>query len=145
VTSLGADVHDIRRPAAPWRLGVLNLLWFGRSVRTQILIVFMAINLVAASIAGAIIILKAGASTRIEIAASMRLAELMANETVELVQQGIPAQQFLQTLPGQLRFLRHVRIGVRDATGNRFPIRPRSEASLCTRTAVPPLRPGSPC
>jgi two-component system sensor histidine kinase UhpB len=86
-------------------------------VRTQILIVFIAINLVAASIAGGIIILKAGASTRIEIAASMRLAELMANETVELIQQGIPAQQFLQTLPGQLRFLRHVRIAVRDAAG----------------------------
>jgi two-component system, NarL family, sensor histidine kinase UhpB len=117
VTFTGADLHDIRTPAAPWRLGVLNLLWFGRSVRTQILIVFIAINLVAASIAGAIIIFKAGASTRIEIAASMRLAELMANETVELIQQGIPAQQFLQTLPGQLRFLRHVRIGVRDAAG----------------------------
>jgi two-component system, NarL family, sensor histidine kinase UhpB len=117
VTSVGADLDDSRRPAAPWRLGLLNLLWFGRSVRTQILIVFIAISLVAASIAGAIIIFKAGASTRIEIAASMRLAELMANETVELVQQGIPAQQFLQTLPGQLRFLRHVRIGVRDAAG----------------------------
>ncbi len=117
VTSVGADLDDIGRPAAPWRVGLLNLVWFGRSVRTQILIVFIAISLVAASIAGGIIIFKAGASTRIEIAASMRLAELMANETVELVQQGIPAQQFLQTLPGQLRFLRHVRIAVRDAAG----------------------------
>jgi two-component system, NarL family, sensor histidine kinase UhpB len=79
--------------------------------------VFVAINLVAASIAGSVIIFKAGVSTRIEIAASMRLAELMANEAVQLVQQGIPAEQFLQTLPGQLRFLRHVRIGVRDAVG----------------------------
>jgi len=51
----------------------LNFLWFGRSVRTQIFIVFIAINLVAASIAGGVIIYKAGASTRIEIAASMRL------------------------------------------------------------------------
>src|SRR5258706_10683686 len=45
----------------------------------------------------------------------MRLAELMANEAVQLIQHGIPAEQFLRTLPGQLRFLRHVRIGVRDA------------------------------
>jgi len=96
---------------------VLNLLWFGRSVRTQILLVFIALNLVAASIAGGVIIFKAGASTRIEIAASMRLAELMANEAVQLVQHGFPAEQFLRTLPGQLRFLRHVRIGVRDAAG----------------------------
>src|SRR5215831_6198962 len=100
-----------------WRLRVSNSLWFGRSVRTQILIVFIAINLVAASIAGGVIIFKAGASTRIEIAASMRLAELMANEAVQLVQHGIPAEQFLRALPGQLRFLRHVRIGVRDAAG----------------------------
>jgi two-component system sensor histidine kinase UhpB len=101
----------------PWRLRVLNSLWFGRSVRTQILLVFIALNLVAASIAGGVIIFKAGASTRIEIAASMRLAELMANEAVQLIQQGIPAEQFLRTLPGQLRFLRHVRIEVRDAAG----------------------------
>jgi len=92
-------------------------LWFGRSVRTQILIVFIAINLIAAPIAGGVIIFKAGASTRIEIAASMRLAELMANEAAQLIQQGIPAEQFLRTLPGQLRFLRHVRIGVRNADG----------------------------
>ena len=101
----------------PWRLLVLNPLWFRRSVRTQILIVFIALNLVAASIAGGVIIFKAGASTRIEIAASMRLAELMASEAVQLIQQGIPAEQFLKTLPGQLRFARHVRIGVRDAYG----------------------------
>jgi two-component system, NarL family, sensor histidine kinase UhpB len=100
-----------------WRLRVLNLLWFGRSVRAQILLVFIALNLVAASIAGGVIIFKAGASTRIEIAASTRLAELMANEAVQLIQHGIPAEQFLRTLPGQLRFLRHVRIGVRDAAG----------------------------
>jgi two-component system, NarL family, sensor histidine kinase UhpB len=110
-------MQKIRPPSVPWRLRVLNLLWFGRSVRTQILLVFIALNLVAASIAGGVIVFKAGASTRIEIAASMRLAELMANEAVQLVQHGIPAEQFLRTLPGQLRFLRHVRIGVRDAAG----------------------------
>jgi two-component system, NarL family, sensor histidine kinase UhpB len=117
VTSIRADVQKIRTPSVRWRLRVLNLLWFGRSVRTQILLVFLALNLVAASIAGGVIIFKAGASTRIEIAASMRLAELMANEAVQLVQHGIPAEQFLRTLPGQLRLLRHVRIGVRDAAG----------------------------
>jgi two-component system sensor histidine kinase UhpB len=100
-----------------WRIGVLNFLWFGRSVRTQILIVFIVMNLIAASIAGGVIIFKAGASTRIEIAASMRLAELMVSEAVQLIQQGTPAEQFLKTLPGQLRFVRHVRIGVRDAAG----------------------------
>ena len=60
-------------------------LWFGRSVRTQILIVFTLINLIAAAVAGSVIIFKAGAATRIEIAASMRLAELMASEAVQLI------------------------------------------------------------
>jgi two-component system, NarL family, sensor histidine kinase UhpB len=110
-------VQKARRSSVPWRIGVLNFLWFGRSVRTQIVIVFVVMNLIAASIAGGVIIFKAGASTRIEIAASMRLAELMVSEAVQLIQQGIPAEQFLKTLPGQLRFVRHVRIGVRDAAG----------------------------
>ena len=110
-------MQKIQQPSVPWRLRISNALWFGRSVRTQILIVFLAINLVAASIAGGVIIFKAGVSTRIEIAASTRLAELMVSEAVQLIQQGIPAEQFLKTLPGQLRFLRHVRIGVRDAAG----------------------------
>ena len=79
--------------------------------------VFVATSLIAASVAGGVIIFKAGASTRIEIAASMRLAELMVSEAVQLIQQGIPAEQFLKTLPGQLRIVRHVRIGVRDAAG----------------------------
>jgi two-component system, NarL family, sensor histidine kinase UhpB len=101
----------------PWRLRASNVLWFGRSVRTQILMVFIALNLVAASVAGAVIIFEAGVSTRIEIAASMRLAELMANEAVQLIQQGMPAEQFLKTLPGQLRFVRHVRVRLKDAAG----------------------------
>src|SRR5215467_8745281 len=63
VTSIRADVKKKRRPAAPWRFRILNVLWFGRSVRTQLLIVFIAINLVAASIAGGVIMYKAGAST----------------------------------------------------------------------------------
>ena len=70
--------------------------------------VFVATSLIAASVAGGVIIFKAGASTRIEIAASMRLAELMVSEAVQLIQQGIPAEQFLKTLPGQLRIVRHV-------------------------------------
>jgi two-component system sensor histidine kinase UhpB len=104
-------------PSPPWRIRMVNTVWFGRSVRTQILLVFIVINMIAASVAGGVIIFKAGAATRIEIAASMRLAELMVSEAVQLIQQGIPAEQFLKTLPGQLRFVRHVRIGVRDAAG----------------------------
>jgi two-component system sensor histidine kinase UhpB len=93
------------------------MLWFGRSLRTQIVIVFIALSVVAASVAGGIIIFRAGVSTRIEIAASMRLADLMVNEAVQLIQQGVPAEPFLRRLPGQMRYVRHVRVEVRDAAG----------------------------
>jgi two-component system, NarL family, sensor histidine kinase UhpB len=106
----------VRSPAR-LRPRMLNALWFGRSVRAQLLIVFVAINGIAALVAGAVTIFKAGTATRIEIAASMRLAELMVSEAVQLIQQGIPAEQLLRTLPVQLRSVRHVRIGVRDAAG----------------------------
>jgi two-component system, NarL family, sensor histidine kinase UhpB len=102
---------------APWRTHALNALWFGRSVRAQLLIVFILIDGIAALVAGGVTIYKAGTATRIEIAASMRLAELMVGEAVQLVHQGIPAEQVLKTLPVQLRSVRHVRIGVRDAAG----------------------------
>jgi two-component system, NarL family, sensor histidine kinase UhpB len=79
--------------------------------------VFIALSFVAASVAGGIIVYKAGVSTRIEIAASMRLAKLMVNEAVQPIQQGFPAEQFLPKLPDQMRFVRHVRVEVRDAAG----------------------------
>jgi two-component system sensor histidine kinase UhpB len=110
-------VHKAARPTRPWRQRLLDFVWFGRTVRTQILLVFVLINLVAATIAGGVTIFKAGAATRSEIAGSMKLAELLVGEAVQLVAQGIPAEQFLKTLPAQLRLVRHVRIFVRDAAG----------------------------
>jgi two-component system, NarL family, sensor histidine kinase UhpB len=107
----------LRFKRSPWRSQASNFVWFGRSLRTQILIVFVALSLVAASVAGGVIIFKAGVSTRIEIAASMRLARLMVNEAVQLIAQGLPAEQFLRRLPEQMRFVRHVRIEVHSAGG----------------------------
>ena len=127
----------VRSPAR-WRPRILNALWFGRSVRAQLLIVFIMIEAIAALVAGGVTIFKAGAATRIEIAASMRLAELMVSEAVQLIQQGIPAEQLLRTLPVQLRSVRHVRIGVRDAAGVAISDRsspPRDEDRLA-RTAL---------
>ncbi len=50
----------ILKPALTWWSGASNAVWFGRSLRTQILIVFVALSLVAASVAGGVIIYKAG-------------------------------------------------------------------------------------
>ena len=101
-----------------------QVLWHGRSVRTQLLIVFVLIDVIAALVAGAVTILQARTSTRVEIAASMELAQLLVREAVGLMRQEVPAERFLADLTSQLRLVRHVRIVVKDAAGARLPLRP---------------------
>jgi two-component system sensor histidine kinase UhpB len=104
--------------AWPSPIRLLQTLWYRGSVRAQLLAVFILIDVVAALIAGGVTILDARSQTRVEVAASMRLAELLVGEAVGLMQQEVPAEQFLTDLPPRLRLVRHVRIEVRDAAGN---------------------------
>jgi len=108
-----------------------HALWHGRSVRAQLLIVFIAIDLIAGLVAGAVTILQARASTRVEVAASMELAELLVREAVALMQQEVPAEKFLADLNSQLRLVRHVRIVVKDAGGS--PLWPHPPAGAARR------------
>jgi two-component system, NarL family, sensor histidine kinase UhpB len=104
--------------------GLSQVLWHSRSVRAQLLIVFVLIDVIAALVAGAVTILQARTSTRVEIAASMELAQLLVREAVGLMRQEVPAEKFLADLTSQLRLVRHVRIVVKDAAGARLPLRP---------------------
>jgi len=63
-------------------------------------------------------ILQARKSTRLEIAASLRLAEVLVDDLAELLQQEVSAERLLENLPTQLRHVRHVRVAVKDAAGN---------------------------
>ncbi len=108
-----------------------HALWHGRSVRAQLLIVFIVIDLIAGLVAGAVTILQARASTRVEVAASMELAELLVREAVALMQQEVPAEKFLADLNSQLRLVRHVRIVVKDAGGS--PLWPHPPAGAARR------------
>src|SRR5262249_56242793 len=87
----------------------------------------------AGLVAGGVTILQAGASTRVEVAASMELAELLVREAVALMQQEVPAEKFLADLSSQLRLVRHVRIMVKDAAGSPLAPRPPVGASDATR------------
>jgi two-component system sensor histidine kinase UhpB len=102
--------------APRWFAPLLEASWHRRSVRAQLLISFLAINVAAALIAGGVTIVQARKSTRVEIAASMRLAEVLVSQMAVLMRD-VPAEQFLAELPGQLRFVRHVRLSVHDAAG----------------------------
>ena len=70
------------RPPAPV---AARKLWYGRSVRAQLLIVFVLIDVIAALVAGTVTILKARTATRVEMAASMELARLLIGEAVGLI------------------------------------------------------------
>ncbi len=114
-----------RRSAALARLAqLIDAGWYRRSVRAQLLLTVLAIELVAALIAGGVMILKARTATGIEIEASMNLAEVLVRETINLVPPDTPADRFLESLPLQQRFARHVRIAVRDAAGAAVTTRP---------------------
>ena len=96
----------------------LTSLWHRNSVRTQLLVIVLAIEIAAVLVAGAITILKARTSTRVEIEASTRLAQLFVTEALQLAPEDTPPRQVLAGLPLQLRFLRHIRISVHDAAGD---------------------------
>ena len=98
--------------ASRWRK-----LWNGRSIRLQLLVVFALVDLFAALLSSSVIILRARTQTRIEIAASVRLAELLVGDAAKFASQQVTAEEFLRTLPTQLRSIRHVRIAVKDAAG----------------------------
>jgi len=110
-------------PRRPARDGLVPALWRRRSLRVQLLIIFVVIDFIAALVAGSVTILKARTATRVEIAASMELAELLVGEAVNLMQQEVPAERFLGDLSSQLRLVRHVRIGVKDAANNPLAVR----------------------
>src|ERR1700751_2502037 len=104
---------DAPRP----RIAAGDFLWRRRSVRAQLLITILLIDLIAAIAACAVIIFQTRNSVQVEVAASMRLADLLGQESIQM-QQDAPADRILPNLPLQLRFLRHVRIAVHDPAGN---------------------------
>jgi two-component system sensor histidine kinase UhpB len=107
---------------------LLGISWYGRSVRAQLLLTVIAIDVIAALVAGGVMIFDARSSARIEIDASMNLAEVLVRETINLMPPDTPADRFLENLPLRQRFARHVRITVRDATGQTVTTRPMEAA-----------------
>ncbi len=77
----------------------------------------MLIDVAALFLGGSIAIIRARAQTRVEMAASIGLAEALVGDAVALARQQLPAEQFLADLPLQLRSIRHVRIAVKDKAG----------------------------
>ncbi len=113
-------------------------LWYERSIRAQLLIAFVLIDVVAVLVAGSVVILRARMQTRVEMTASMRLADLLVEDAVHLARQELPAEQFLASLPAQLQSMRHVRFVVSDAAGSPITVTPPGRAAAAAeRDAAP--------
>jgi two-component system, NarL family, sensor histidine kinase UhpB len=115
---------------------IRSALWHNRSLRVQLLLAFILIDLVMALVAGGLAIMRARTQIRIEIAASMRLADFLVGDAANFIQQELRAEQFLAILPKQLQSLRHVRIEVKNAAG--ATIVPSPDLGAADPAAAPP-------
>ena len=97
--------------------------------------IFVLIDVAALLVGGSIAVFRAGAQTRVEMAASIHLAEALVGDAAALAHQQLPAEQFLANLPVQLRSIRHVRIEVKNELG--IPIRatPPADAAAARGSA----------
>jgi two-component system sensor histidine kinase UhpB len=95
----------------------LRALWYGRSVRTQLLLAFVLIDFLAVLVAGSVAIVRARTQIGVEMASSMRLAEFLVGDAAKFVHHQFSADELLAELPKQLHSLRHVRITVKDTAG----------------------------
>jgi two-component system sensor histidine kinase UhpB len=106
---------------------VLQRLWYDRPVRIQLLIAIGVINLLAGLAAGAISILNTRTATRIEIEASLEVAQRFVSATVSDLAAHGKLEQLDDELPLQLKHLRHVRILVMDAMGQLTVVSPQGD------------------
>jgi len=82
---------------------VLQKLWYDRPVRTQLLVAVALINLLAGGAAAAVSIFNTRTATRVEIEASLEVAQRFVDATIkDLASQG-KLDQLPQYLPLQLK------------------------------------------
>ena len=96
---------------------MLQKLWYDRPVRTQLLVAVALINLLAGVAAAAVSILNTRTATRVEIEASLEVAQRFVDAAIKDLSSQGKLDQLRQYLPQQLKHLRHVRIYYMDVMG----------------------------
>ena len=107
---------------------VLQKLWYDRPVRTQLLIAIGAINLIAALLAEIISVLNTRTATRVEIEASLEIAQRFVSATMKDLATQNRLGELQQELPLELKHLRHVRIMFMDTMGQLTIVSPQLRA-----------------
>jgi two-component system, NarL family, sensor histidine kinase UhpB len=92
-------------------------LWYGRSVRTQLLLAVGAINIAAALVAAMVSIINTRTATRLEIESSLEVAQRLVTATIKDLSVQGRLDRLVELLPLELKHLRHVRILMKDPSG----------------------------
>ncbi|MGD9503123.1 MAG: histidine kinase, partial [Methyloceanibacter sp.] len=121
--------------------GMVQRLWYERTVRTQLLIAVGAINLLAAVLAGAISIFNTRTATRVEIEASLEIAEHFVTATLKDLAARDKDALRNEDLSLHLKNLRHVRIMFMDETGQLTVLSPQSKQRYVPRWFASMVRP----
>jgi len=110
-----------------------------KSLRAKLICVILLVDCAAVASIGFIIVIKARSATKIEIAASMHVAEMLVPETVRLMQ-NMPVPLLLQGLDLQFEFVRHVTVVITDEYGKSVPSsrNPRIDESKDLKQNDPP-------
>jgi two-component system sensor histidine kinase UhpB len=116
---------------------VLQKLWYERPVRTQLLIAVGIINLLAALLAGAVSIMNTRTATKVEIEASLEVAQRFVAATMKDLASQHKLTPLNQELPLELKHLRHVRILFMDPTGQLTVLSPQPENGVFGTQHVP--------
>ncbi|KQP75047.1 ATPase [Methylobacterium sp. Leaf113] len=90
--------------------------WASWPTRTRMIVLVLAIDVLAALVSCAVIVVNARSAVEVEMQAAMTNVELLVSDTIDLAQAGPPAG-ILQTLNLRIHDLRHVRVTVLDAAG----------------------------
>jgi len=96
---------------------VLQKLWYDRPLRTQVLVAIAAINFLAAIVAGVLSIVNTRTATKVEMQASLEVADRLVEATMSGVKRPDRIEETKRELPDELKHLRHVRIMFMDETG----------------------------
>ncbi|MEM8575308.1 MAG: ATP-binding protein [Pseudomonadota bacterium] len=112
---------------------ILEVVWFGRSIRTQLLIAIGVINVFALVIVSVIFIANARQATRVEMEATVELAKNFVQLAVHTLSPDARPEELaskIDRLSSRLRIgsLRHVRILMANANGELVQLSPEPNA-----------------
>ncbi|WP_455964659.1 ATP-binding protein [Methylorubrum aminovorans] len=107
--------------------------WAGWPTRTRLILIVLAIDVVAALVSCGVIVLTARSAVKVEMAASLATVEPLVADTIRSLRSPSP-ESVLHTLDLRFQALRHVRVTILNAEGQRVGFGP-SEQGREQRTA----------